>query len=1126
MLTVLSKLVPANGDEKKIQYFAKVFKREMLNTSKGKIEETPILCTRDFLVDLLTLTQAGIKKKCGPQYANMDYRPENVYYDKETDKLNIGKQYQPGDVLTFNGETGELIAGEPLQVIVGYTEGTSGKSLGYLISEYKGGEFITSRVTETELLEKMVVDGVSCCNAFVADNEDGQKMIERKNQGFVYTIDTSDITQLKRADNLDKKALELTEKTVKLKRDNKLGQMMNTASNNILLWLGEDTAGVCTREQKEFMSEYYSWYTKRTFEFLQGSSDIKMRASKIVALDSLHLSKDVEWKHTGYYTSATRSFRCSDPSCGKALSKAHVFECDDANVGHVKLMFGADCAEQFFDMTSDTLTCLADASSIVEAEIKNIFNIFRNNRVEEAWDELGMFRDTIKDLHENNTLVETYGEDNAKWLEGFLAQNIPFPDSLISTVVTGITRATEDMKDDERKQRNEQIHKEVNLVRSKALNTVSIGQTDEQFHAISHDFWIKKEPRYTELIKYLPEANEYFEFVLRYKMYGRPLTGEALDKFNQKHKTTLRRIKMLVGAKKFNALELAQITELLKIQLHISKKVEMLEELKAVSSDVDIAKAIYDKFSTDITSSVANKFKSEGEKEIACGVYVYMLAFIRSLLPKVDVSEGKIGVKESLKRRRIPLSLKSRLLAPDTSYYFRSYLRNSLYYPNRYDTDYDGDRYAKDFDLLGRELTSLKEVMNVCDDYLENDLIPYLNTNIYESKKKEKEEEEKLNKLISDAKLQEWVQYEPIKYDSIETLGFGGLREEEGIELTLRHMKAGEYTFSTKYNNFMILNFDVESIYSKKDYKHLRLYKDGMSATIMQTVSPWDIVKEMKIEPSTTDLSSLPTYEINTYKLANDSYTVVELYEKENYKCLLCIFVEVATGKMVVMSESFATVENFCLVLPDIDVLKDEAQKNTKCKGCVFTEDNAFMTKIMTRKYENYLKEKEKALNAQKVAEKSQAEDLSKPKDLVDVLESLIKAYPKVVSNRQNTDTVVYLLNQKKKFNDLTNSQKTAVVQVICDKISANGLNRDDYDLSSVAKYVNFTSYLSKDKSLADRVRKYQDAVNVGDITLDSKMTSILSTISRYGKCSDKQKRYLDEIGDIYEKAIKEKMLS
>lgn len=1126
MLTVLAKLLSPDKDEKKTQYFTKIHKRNMLNTSKGAIEETPLLCTRDFLIDLLTLTQAGIKKKCGPQYANMDYRPENVYYDKETDKLDIGKQYQPGEVLTFDGDTGAIISGEPLQILVGYTEGTTGKSLGYLVSEYKNGNFVTSRITETELLEKLVVEGIACCNAFVADGDTGEKVIERKNQGFVYTIDTSDVTQLKKAENIDKEALALTEKTVKLKKENKLGQMMNTASNNILLWLSEDTLGVCTEEQKNFLAEYYSWYTKRTFEFLQGSSDIKMRASKIVALDSLHLSKNVEWRHTGYYTSPTRSFRCSDPSCGKALSKAHVFECDDENVGHVKLMFGADCAEQFFDMTSDTLTCLADASSIVESEIKNIFNIYRNNRVEEAWDELGMFKDTIQELYDNNNLVSTYGEDNAKWLSGFLAQNIPFPDSLISTVVTGITRETDEMKDDERQKRNERIHKEVNLVRSKALNTVSIGQTDEQFHAINFDFWTKKEPRYTDIIKYLPESKEYFEFVLRYKMYGRPLTGEALDKFNQKHKTTLRRIKMLVGAKKFNALELAQITEMLKLQLHISKQLDKLTELREVAKDTTIAKAIYDKFNEDF-----------GKTELEPGMYVYMLAFMRELLPKVDVAEGKI-CKESLRRRRIPLSLKSRLLVPDSSYYFRSYMRTSLFYSSRYETDYDGDKYAKDFNLLGKELDSLKDCMDKGEDYVVNTLIPYLNTNIYQEQVKEREKEKELEFNLRAAKKQEDKGYQPIPNYDYFSENFCGLREEDGIELSLKPKGKGSYTFALRYCNFLDIKFDVEKLYSQRDYKYYYMYRDGVSIELYNPET-YDKMMEVKVDSTTNDIGSLPVYKVHTYKIAEGSYTIVEVAEKDSHKCLVSLVAQVNTGRLVVMSTPFPSVkgveEIFGLTHDELVDLQDEAYVESICDESVFRDDKMFLHTIITNKYKDYLKavDKEKALEAQRAKEQEeqarlQAQAQSNGKrDLVDVLAKLCNDYPKVVSNRQNTDTIAYVINQKKKYKDLTGVQKTAVVQVICDKISANGLKREDYDLSEVPdKYINFTYYLNKDKKLADDVSKFMDAVNVGDIHLDTKMTSILTTISRSGKCSDRQKKYLDEISVIYEQAMQEKMLN
>lgn len=1308
MLSVLCKLLSEDRDEKKTQYFAKIYNRNVINTSKGRVEENPLLCTRDFLIDLLTLTQAGIKKKCGPQYANMDYRPENVYYDKETDTLGIGKQYQPGDVLTFDGATGEIISGDPLQVIVGYTEGVSNKSLGYLISEYKDGQFITSRVSELELLSKITIEGLTCCNAFAATNDNGEPFLDRKAQGFAYTIDVSDITQLKKVENLDKEALELTEKTVKLKHENKLGQMMNTASSNILAWLSEDTDGVCTKEQKDFMAEYYSWYTKRTFEFLHGSSSIKARASKIMALDSLKLSKDVEWKHIGYYTSPHRAFKCSDPSCGKALSKAHIFECNDPNVGHVKLMFGADCAEQFFDMTSDTLTCLADASAIVEAEIKNIFNIYRNNRVEEAWDEIGMFKDSILDLRKNNNLGSTYGEENEKWLSGFLDNNIPFPDSLLSTVVTGLSRASTNMKDDTREQKNDRIHKEVSLVRAKALNTVSLGQTDEEFHAISHDFWLKKEPQYSELVKYLPEANEYYDFVLRYKMYGRPLTGEALDKFNSKHKTTLRRLKQYLGVRKFNALELAQVTEMLKLQSKIALHLDELSELREVASD------------KQIVTEIVNKLNKDNNKEgFKLGTLVYLTAFLRPLYNKINVTGGRYGLKESLIRRRIVTSLKPRLLVPDSFYGFIRSLRQSLYDSTCYEVDYDGDRYANDSTLLERELSALKESYNDSESYVLGNLIPYLNSEYKNMRSEESKREKEIQAKVTDAKIQVNNNYKPILPYSLDDLNFLGLAYEDGIGLGLRNYRRGNYEFLSNNKVFLEIQFEVEEV--RSNYKAYNVYSDGVRITVYDLITG-EPVKTVKIDGMSTYYSSLRQYELSSYMVFNDQFVLVELAEPKSGMLLLQILVAKREGSIwvstrplqgmtelsnyitdytpedvvtlmneifVVSSESqvlfaedrglFAQVytdkyrkylENktasasegkesvkeytplhiseitgcgvdikvesigdsgkylfmeygkaflqlsfnkrevydksikqskMCFTdeihLKQIDVMTSETSelggtlettydidklkeyhmsyfRLTKDSGCleVYNEDNGWhevlfalfildngliyiMSNPVMYNKDNFanamkyssakMKEicssvnaillgKSKGVFAQHgysffiefMTDKYLTEGKNQKVDLVTLLLNLTNDYPKVVSSRQNTEYVATILSQKKKFKDLNTAQKRAVVQVICDKISANDLNKDDYDLSDAQEgMINFTKYLNKDKKLADEITKFMDAVNLGDIKLDSKTANILTSVSRSGKCSDRQKKYIDDIRVLYEQAMNDKML-
>lgn len=1171
MLSVLCKLTSPDGNEKKTQYFSKVFKREMLNTSKGEIEETPLLCSREFLIDLLTLTQAGIKKKCGPQYANMDYRPENVYYDSESDKLCIGKQYQPGDVLTFNGSTGEIISGEPLQVLVGYNEGTSGKCLGYLISEYKDGNFVTSRVSEQELLEKIIVDNIPCCNAMVTVNDVGEQVLERKNQGFVYTIDTSDITKLSKMENIDKEALALTEKTVKIKRDTKLGQMMNTASNNILNWLAADELGVCTDEQKAFLAEYYSWYTKRTFEFLQGSSQIKMRATKIMALDSLHLSKDVEWKHIGYYTSPTRSFRCSDPSCGKALSRAHIFECKDPNVGNVKLMFGADCAEQFFDMTSDTLTCLADASSIVESEIKNIFNIFRNNRVEEAWDEIGMFKDTIIELRANDELNTTYGEENAKWLSNFIDNNIPFPDSLITTVVTGISRNATDMKDDDRVARQERIHKEVNLVRSKALNTVSIGQTDEEFHAINYDFWKKKEPQYTEIIDYLPESKEYFEFVLRYKMYGRPLTGEALEKFNTKHKTTLRRLKHYLNARKYNALELSQITELLKLELDISKGLDnILDELRKYSTDFDISIAIIDKMRELLKSNVITEPKS-------AGYYLYVLSLVRPLLPKIDVSEGKRNVKESLLRRRIATSYKARLLASNSSEYtFIRGLKNSIYYPNYYKTDYDSDGLGSKLDALEKQLADLKLVRNECDDYLQNTLIPYLQNNLLEKAKEEKKRKEEQEKKLIEAKRQVKTGYMVLdkKVDSnIEITS--ELASMNGVRLDFLTAYKNEYYVSTSGRKILKINFNNE-IVRDDYYSSYMLYSDGVTLQFLDE-NDFEKVIDSKILPKTSyKYSDLSHWELLAYKddgnlgiavvdinankvmvnICVDSLGIINI--NNVYKDFNPIFenfehiYKTQKSSRLKLDSGFRHKEELeddeLSLLGSLDWAKSHKIDGEYLYSIVDKDNKKYVYAGLTDSVGSYLRDIRGITTdvSSAVAELNLTyTDISILKftwdlddmlasylgvvqkvDLLSLLRTLLTQYPKVVSSKTHLTTAKEALEKYKSFSKLNSQYKASVVQVICDIISYNNLDKDNYDLSEANNsMINYTIYFENDKNFEKQVQNLMDAITVGDLELDFKSTNILKTISRSRKCSDRQKKYLDEIQEKYEKTINDKLL-
>lgn len=1166
MLTVLCKLLSKDKDIKKTQYFAKVYKRDVLNTSKGKVDEIPLLCTREFLIDLLTLTTVGIRKKCGAEYANLEYRPDNVYYLKETDELCIGKQLEPGNVLEFDGETSEILSGDPLQIIVGYRNSTTNEILGYLVSEYKDGEFLSYRVTEDELIQKLSSDGITCCNALVAINDLGEQFIDRKNQGFQYTLDVSDVTQLKKVGNVDKEALKLTEKTVKINRDTKLGQMMNNANANIIEWLSMDKNNVCTEEQKLFLAEYYSWYTKRTFEFLQGSTNIKMRAAKIMALDSLHLSKNVVWKHIGYYTSPTRSFKCSDPSCGHMLTKAHVFECEDPNLGKIKLMFGADCAEQFFDMTSDNLQCLADASEIVQSEIKNIFDIFRNDKVEQTWDELGMFKDTIVELDSTDNLVNTYGESNAKWLQGFLKNNIPFPDSLVSTVITSITRNSTEMKEDER---NKAVKKEVNLVRTKALNTVYATQTDEQFHAISREFWIKKEPKYSELIEYLPESKEYFDFVLQYKMYGRPLTGDALDKFNAKHKTTLRRLKWFVNAKKFNALELAQITELLKLELDISKSFNVPSDIKNLYTEVDFVKEC-----VDICKN--SDFLNEDFSSL------YLLALLRPYIPNYDVTNGDRKLKDGVIRRRIPLSEKARLITVNNKYDFCRRMRNSYYVPNYYKCDYEGDSVSKSLDYLESSLNGLKKNRSKFDDFVTNILLVELrNKSTKRIERENKKRQEELLKLerLSYAKLQNDSEYSPISFERLESLYEEPLYKQLQNEIDLSIKKVGLSTLQFSIDKARRFSFiiDLDKVWDNKTYDTYNLYSNKAKFNYEGLIL--DLDKEDRVYGSLDtkydkkhDLDSL--YDIGFLVYKSSCNIILEV---QNVKTQKCIFALVVSNRGLVEVTNDLDVEiSDCL---DNFTFYFKTIRYKKLDGINYTpydllEDNSnvwdleYLCSFITSDYklrvydidkeikyacavlgDMYIDKRGSCLDVMElisdlpseqqfdikkasVKEFNYSEDIldvvhkyyseNSEKDILDILRELNEQYPNVVSNKMNMDLAKRALNENN-FDKLSNDSKKAVVQVICDKISYNNLDRSAYNLDKVHRLLNFTDYFKSNSALEEEVDKYMNSLSLNEFRLEKKLYSILCTIFKSKKCTDRQKVYLQLIRDEYNKAMLEK---
>lgn len=736
-----------------------------LHSSKGIIEYSiNKLITRQMLLDMLKLQ----KKAFIGQYNNVKdiknwYPPSNFWCEGiDAKDIHIGVDGVDCNILTLDGEGNPVTEDQPTcQILVAYIDRDE-TVLSYLVSEYnvETKEYEINRKVELDIISDIDNGEKIYSNAMTEFNEDGEEQLKPVGFGFVREIDTKNAARLQKIKATKRAASKLTKDTTGFTHDTVLRDQFESASQNILDFLEGDEGGACTKEQKEFLAKYYSWYLKRAFELIIGNSKVKISVNKKAALDALKISKDSNWEFSGCAYSRSMSLHCSDPSCNHALKKAYVFEATTDD-GPIELYFGLNCAQAFFDINSNDLDTMQESVAKSEAEIKELFNAYLDTKsydgmtnIESRIYKQQLFRDSVNELRESDALETIYG-DSAPWLCGFIDQNLPIPDSLNTLIITSFVRRSAKLTEnvnqttpDDKKKKEENDN--TNL-RKRVLNA-TIPDSDIEFK--EEDFryyWMHRNPEYSDIIKYFPESKIYFDFMYKYKLFSIPMTDAALENFNKKHTSELKAIAWTLSASDFTADELGNVMLLLKTEKVIHDKFEQALRANGINlydSTLDLESLLLFifrkfryKFSTTIRTGI-------GLYKVSYAPYTYFTAMLRPYIPAVgDPPTHTEGGRKTTILRKSP---KYRLIADPNDLYqnLRSGIAYDIFTPNDRRNYYVTklDTIAEKHGILKDIIMELQSNFQKYDDFILKDVIPSLKAEVAQNRKRKFEREEQERK--------------------------------------------------------------------------------------------------------------------------------------------------------------------------------------------------------------------------------------------------------------------------------------------------------------------------------------------------------------------------------------------
>lgn len=201
-----------------------------------------------------------------------------------------------------------------------------------------------------------------------------------------------------------------------------------------------DELGFLSDTQRAVIADYYVWYTTSIYESLVTNGTLGCSIAKLEKFKNIR--GDQEWQFAGVVDGGTfGSFRCE---MGHKLRYAYFAKPVGSTDPKERIVFGIQCVAEFFNLDRNSMAALQKATTTMSDEMEIIHGLVKDNRVDEYNREyLSFFSSVLKKLKAEagndkakfrGDLVNIFTPVFGNFIANFYETGLPIPKSLIVQV--------------------------------------------------------------------------------------------------------------------------------------------------------------------------------------------------------------------------------------------------------------------------------------------------------------------------------------------------------------------------------------------------------------------------------------------------------------------------------------------------------------------------------------------------------------------------------------------------------------------------------------------------------------------------------------------------------------------
>jgi len=283
-------------------------------------------------------------------------------------------------------------------------------NVGYTVCDYKG---VIKKFPTQEVVEY----------AKKYDIANG-KLVSRDNVEFISSItggyEVVDVPRVKEVKEQEK---------VKLVRGRNDRLTENSEVEAELLLDQKDSLGVLTESQRNAVKNFYIWYTVGQYRDLAKSIKLNLAPGKLESLTELR--GEEEWAFAGIEDLIITQGCGGHCTLGHQIRYAYyAAPLSSPKNTETWIVFGKDCAGDFFDISKEDMEKLVAAKNNMTDELTELVRMIENGKIEEGLARNTTLANMVKRAVKASVLREVFG-DVGRFAVDYLRVGLPMPKSLV-----------------------------------------------------------------------------------------------------------------------------------------------------------------------------------------------------------------------------------------------------------------------------------------------------------------------------------------------------------------------------------------------------------------------------------------------------------------------------------------------------------------------------------------------------------------------------------------------------------------------------------------------------------------------------------------------------------------------